>query len=78
MTDINTTLRGNQQKKEDPKSPGTIAKKIFKGLFAIVLAVAIWTLSSWQLPVIVETVNCLYKNRSDKPCPYPRNENAPP
>ena len=40
MTDINTTLRGNQQKKEDPKSPGTIAKKIFKGLFAIVLAVA--------------------------------------
>jgi len=78
MTDINTTLRGNQQEKEDPKSPGTIAKKIFKGLFAIVLAVAIWTLSSWQLPVIVETVNCLYKNRSDKPCPYPSNENAPP
>ena len=45
MTDINTTLRGNQTKEEDPKSPGTIAKKIFQGLFAIVLAVAIWTLS---------------------------------
>ena len=30
MTDINTTLRGNQQEKEDPKSPGVIAKKIFQ------------------------------------------------
>ncbi len=35
-------------------------------------------ISSWQLSVIVETVNCLYKNNSDKPCPYPANENAPP
>jgi len=78
MTDINTTLRGNQQKKEDPKSPSVIAKKIFQGLITIILAVAIWTLSSWQLAVIAETVNCMFKNEPNKPCPYPTNENAPP
>ena len=78
MTDINTTLRGNQKKKEDPKKPNVIAKKIFQGLFSIILAVAVFTLSSWQLPVIIETVNCMYKNSPDKSCPYPANENAPP
>jgi len=78
MTDINTTLRGNQKKKEDPKKPNVIAKKIFKGLGYIILAVAVFTLSSWQLPVIIETVNCMYKNSPDKQCPYPTNENAPP
>ena len=78
MTDINTTLRGNQEQTEDPKKPNVIAKKIFTGLFLIILAVATFTLSSWQLPVIIETVNCMYKNSPDKPCPYPANENAPP
>ena len=78
VRNISTTMRGKQEKKEDPKKPSTIAKKILKGLLLIVLAVAIWTLSSWQLPVIIETINCLYKNRPDKPCPYPSNENAPP
>ena len=79
MTDINTTLRGDQKKpEENPKSASVIAKKIGKGLLAICLMVAIFTFSSWQLSVIVETVNCLYKNNSDKPCPYPANENAPP
>lgn len=78
MADINTTLRGNNEEKEDPKSPGVIAKKIIQGLIFIILAVAVWTMSSWQLPVIVETVNCMFKNRPDKPCPFPTNENAPP
>ena len=32
MTDINTTLRGNQEQAEDPKQPKVIAKKIFTGL----------------------------------------------
>ena len=31
MTDINTTLRGNQEQTEDPKKPNVIAKKIFTG-----------------------------------------------
>jgi len=53
-------------------------KKIIQGLIFIILAVAVWTLSSWQLPVIVETVNCMFKDRPDKPCPFPTNENAPP
>ena len=61
MADINTTLRGNNEEKEDPKSPGVIAKKIIQGLIIIILAVAVWTMSSWQLPVIVETVNCMFK-----------------
>ena len=73
MADINTTLRGNNEEKEDPKSPGVIAKKIIQGLIIIILAVAVWTMSSWQLPVIVETVNCMFKNRPDKPCPFPTN-----
>ena len=55
MADINTTLRGNKKEKEDPKSPGVIAKKIIQGLIFIILAVAVWTMSSWQLPVIIET-----------------------
>ena len=63
MADINTTLRGNNEEKEDPKSPGVIAKKIIQGLIIIILAVAVWTMSSWQLPVIVETVNCMFKNK---------------
>ena len=78
MTDINTTLRGNQEQTENPKKPNVIAKKIFTGLLLIILAVATFTLSSWQLPVIIETINCRYKNSPDKPCPYPANENAPP
>ena len=78
MTDINTTLRGNQEQAEDPKQPKVIAKKIFTGLGYIILAVAVFTLSSWQLPVIIETVNCMHKNSPDKPCPYPTDENAPP
>ena len=78
MTDINTTLRGDQKKTEDPKKPSVIVKKILTGLLTICLGVAIFTFSSWQLPVIIETINCMYKNRSDKPCPFPSNENAPP
>jgi hypothetical protein len=78
MTDINTTLRGKQKKKEDPKKPSVILKKIIHGLTSIILAVVIFTVSSWQLPVIFETVNCMYKNNPDKTCPYPSNENAPP
>ena len=48
MADINTTLRGNNEEKEDPKSPGVIAKKIIQGLIFIILAVAVWKMSSWQ------------------------------
>ena len=79
MTDINTTIRGGQPiQKENPKSAQVIAKKIGTGLIAICLVVGIFTFSSWQLSIITETVNCLYKNKLDKPCPYPGNENAPP
>lgn len=76
MSDINTTLSGKKKKAEDPKKASVITKKIFSGLFAIILAVGVFTISSWQLPVIFDTVNCM-KN-SKKPCPYPANENAPP
>ena len=41
MADINTTLRGNNEEKENPKSPGVIAKKIIQGLIFIILAVAV-------------------------------------
>ena len=78
MNDINTTLRGNQEQAEDPKQPKVIAKKIFTGLGYIILAVAVFTLSSWQLPVIIETANCMYENIPDKPCPYPTDENSSP
>jgi len=79
MTDINTTLRGNQEQTEDPKKPIVIAKKIGTGLLLIILAVATFTLSSWQLSVIKETLNCSHKNNDpDNSCPYPTNENAPP
>ena len=40
MADINTTLRGNNEEKEDPKSPNVIAKKIIQGLIFIILVLS--------------------------------------
>ena len=42
MADINTTLRGNNEEKEDPKSPNVIAKKIIQGLIFIILTALVY------------------------------------
>lgn len=78
MTDINTTLRGGQKEKEDPKKASVIANKIFKGMGYIILGIAVFTLSSWQLSIIYETTNCMGDYNAEKPCFFPTNENAPP
>ena len=78
MTDINTTLRGDKEVVEDPKNGGVIATKIGKGFGYICLVVALFTLSSWQLPLITNTINCYYGKEKYKQCPYPANINAPP
>ena len=75
-TNINTSLREKQVKKEDPKKPSVIVKKIGMGLLKITLAVAVFTMSSWMLPVIFNTIECL--NKQGSMCPFPANENAPP
>lgn len=72
MPNINTA----KQEQEDPKNPNTIAKNIFKGFLYICLAILIFTISSWQLSILVAAGDCFSSDKSG--CPYPGNENAAP
>ena len=76
MTDINTSLRSNKNKKENPKSAGVIVKKILSGIFAIILGLALFRMASWQLAVFKDTAACA--NLNSQYCPYPADENSPP